>query len=319
VRNGPEISVVISTYRRTDGLSELVQSLSRQTLDPSRFEVIIVDNCSGDDTWSTLQSLRDASPFPLHLLQTTSNHGPARARNLGWRAADAPMVAFLDDDCLPEPNWLATGLEILQRDERLGLLQGRVRVPSEFDPVGMGTWYHCQIIDGPSPFFEACNIFYRRAALEDGQGFNEGFGWWGEDSELGWRVVEAGWGRSFSFEAEVVHSVQERGWRWYARTGFLERHTMKLARDHAGFRREAFWRPWAFRQEDVIFMLAAVGLVAGLRRRPALVLALPYLWRRRPRAGLQGTLRFFAQNVAVDASRSAGQLWGAVQHRIMVI
>jgi GT2 family glycosyltransferase len=185
--------------------------------------------------------------------------------------------------------------------------------------VGMGTWYHCQIIDGPTPFFEACNILYRRAALEQTGGYDENFGWWGEDTELGWKVVESGWTRGFADDAVVVHAVVSRGWRWHFDNGLLDRNMVKIARDHPGFRAEAFWRPWAYRREDVAFKLAGLGLIAALRYRPALLLALPYLWMRRPRNDVADPFRFMVENVAVDAARSAGQLRAAVENRVLVI
>jgi GT2 family glycosyltransferase len=315
----PDISVIIPTYKRADRLVGVIEALSRQTLAADRFEVVAIDNFSQDDTWETLLVLAATVAFSMRVLQTTSNNGPAPARNLGWRSATAPIVVFLDDDCLPEPEWLSDGLAVLQSDESLGVVQGRVRTPDGFVSEGMEPWYHCQVIDGPTPFFEACNIFYRRTALEEAGGFEESFGWWGEDSALGWQVVEAGWGRGFAAGAVVVHAVQQRGWKWHFDNGLLDRNMVKIARDHPGFRAEAFWRSWAYRREDAAFVVAVVGVIAALRFRPSLLLALPYLWLRRPRNDVPDPFRFMAENMAVDAARSAGQLRAAVENRIMVI
>jgi GT2 family glycosyltransferase len=316
----PDISVVIPTYKRPNLLAGVVAALHNQTLSPARFEVIAVDNCSEDDTFETLITLAATVPFTMRVLQTDSNHGPAPARNLGWMAADAPIVVFLDDDCLPESDWLASGLAAMAADPTIGVMQGRVRTPSGIDLAAMGTWYHCQIIEAPTPYFEACNIFYRHAALVDGGGFDESIGWWGEDSALGWSVVEAGWGRSFSADAVVVHAVQARGWRWHFRNGLLEHNMVQLAGRFPGFRNEAFWRPWAYRRVDFGFVLAVVGLVVGLARyRPALLLAAPYLWWRRPRADQPDPWRLMAENIAVDAARSAAQIHGAVSHQVLVV
>jgi glycosyltransferase involved in cell wall biosynthesis len=315
----PEVSVIIPTYRRADRLIGVIGALAEQTLDTSRFEVIAIDNFSEDTTKETLDALAATVPFTLRVLQTTSNHGPAPARNLGWRAASTPIVAFLDDDCLPEPEWLAAGLSTIQADESLGVVQGRVRTPHDFNPINMRAWYHCQIIDGPTPYFEACNIFYRRAALEMADGYDESIGWWGEDTELGWRVVEGGWGRGFAAHAVVEHAVVARGWRWHFDNGLLEGNMVKIAGDHPGFRSEAFWRPWAFRREDAGFVCAMVGLVAALKFRPALLLALPYLIWRRPRMVHDNPLAVMAQSVAVDAGRSVSQLRGSLDHKVMVI
>jgi GT2 family glycosyltransferase len=315
----PDVTIVIPSYRRSDRLPGLMDALAAQTFPADEFEVIAVDNCSGDDTWETLTTLSATVPFSMRLLQTEVNQGPAPARNLGWRSAESSIVVFLDDDCLPDPEWLAGGVAVMRADESLGVLQGRVRTPHDFNPVGMPNWYHCQIIDGPTPYFEACNIFYRRAALEDTQGFDEGIGWWCEDTALGWEVVEAGWGRGFAPDAVVEHGVQLRGWRWHYDNGLLERNVVKMAAEHPGFRAEAFWKPWAFRRADAGFVLAVVGLLGALRFRPALLLTLPYLWWRRPRQVQPDRYRLIAQSVAVDAARSASHLRAAVENRVMVI
>jgi GT2 family glycosyltransferase len=314
----PDVTVVIPSYRRGDRLAGLMAALAAQTIDPHRFEVVAVDNASGDDTYDTLTALAKSVPFSLRVLQIDVNQGPAPARNLGWHHATAPIVAFLDDDCLPEPKWLAAGLTALG-DAALGVVQGRVRPPDDFNPDAMGHWYHCQIIDGPTPYFEACNIFYRTDALHETGGFDEDIGWWCEDTSAGWKVVDAGWSRGFADGAVVVHEVQPRGWQWSFRNGLLEDNTVRMAARHAGFRREAFWRPWAYRREDAGLVLAVVGLVAGIRMRPALLLALPYLWWRRPRLDQRDPLRLAAQTVAVDAARTTGQLRGAVRYRTFVV
>jgi GT2 family glycosyltransferase len=319
VVKAPEVSVVIPTYRRAERLPALFAALSEQTLDPSRFEVLAIDNFSADDTKATLDSLAASATFPVRILQMTSNNGPAPARNLGWRTAAAPIVVFLDDDCLPRPDWLASGLAGMQADPSLGVLQGRVVAPDNYSAEGMPDWYHCQIIDGITPYFEACNIYYRREALEEAKGFDESFGWWGEDTELGWRVVDAGWARGFASGATVVHAVTQRGWRWYFDNGLLFDNMMRIARDHPAFRKEAFWRPWGFRREQTAIVVAAVGIVGAIWFRPSLLLALPYALWRRPRRGREHPLRYTAESIAVDAGHAVGQLKGAVAHRIWVI
>jgi GT2 family glycosyltransferase len=314
------VSVIIPTYRRADRLKGVIGALAEQTLDPTRFEVIAIDNFSQDSTKDTLDALAENVPFTLRVLQTTSNHGPAAARNLGWRTSETSIVAFLDDDCLPEPGWLAAGLATIAADASVGVVQGRVRAPQEVDPNNMEPWCHCQVIDEPTPYFEACNIFYRRAALEMADGFDESLGWWGEDTELGWRVVDAGWGRGFAAHAVVEHADVARGWRWHFDNGQLEKNIIRIAGDHPDFRREAFWRPWAFRREDAGFVIAVFGLIAAIKYRPALLLAVPYLLWRRPRKSYgEHPWAVVAQLVAVDASRTSGHLKGSLQHKVMVI
>ncbi|HUC06042.1 MAG TPA: glycosyltransferase [Acidimicrobiales bacterium] len=315
----PEISVVFPTYKRSARLPGLFAALGALSMDPARFEVVAVDNFSQDDTYETLCSLAASAPFPTTVLQTAFNRGPAAARNLGWRTSRAPVVAFLDDDCLPEPDWLDKALARFDTDERLGVLQGGVRGPHGFDAAAMPPWFHSQVIDGPTPYFEACNIFYRREALETTGGFDESIGWWCEDTKLGWQVIEAGWDRSFESGSMVEHAVQQRGWKWHFDNGLLERNTVRIAAEHPGFRREAFWRSWAFRREDAGFVCAVLGLVVGLRYRPALLAMLPYLWWKRPQIGQPRPLRVMAAAMAIDAARTSSHLRAAVENKVLVI
>jgi GT2 family glycosyltransferase len=297
----------------------MVKALTAQTLDPSRFEVLFVDDCSGDDTPVVLASLAELAPFPMRPLQTPTNGGPAAARNLGWRGAEAQLVAFIDDDCLPEPGWLEAGLLALQEDTTIGVLQGCTKAPEGVDVHGLGDWYLWRVIPTATPFFEGCNIFYRRPALEQAGGFDEDIRWWGEDTSLGWSVVEAGWNQTFAPEAVAVHEVERRGWWWHVKNGYLERNVVRLAAEHPGYRQQAFWRPWAFRREDAAFILAVTAAMAALRWRPAGLLALPYLWWRRPSIRRPNFFRLCFQTVVVDAARAGGHLSGAIKYRVVVI
>lgn len=315
----PVVSVVIPTYQRRGRCERLLRHLTEQTLAHDDLEVIVVDNGSDDGTDELLRSIARELPYRLRPARIEENCGPAPARNLGWRTAQAPIIAFTDDDCLPAPGWLQAGLDAFALAPDLGVVQGATRTPPGTEPIG-AAWRHELVIDRPTPHFEACNIFYRRAALEAGGGFSEELGWWGEDAAAGWSVIEAGWRRSFAPDAEVTHDVEVRSFTWQMRTGLLEANLVTLAAEHAGFRHDALWRPWAVRDIDATFTVAGVALLAGLAFRPALLLTLPYLFRRRPPRTLErDRLKLAAQVVAVDAARSLGHLAGSARNRIMVL
>jgi cellulose synthase/poly-beta-1,6-N-acetylglucosamine synthase-like glycosyltransferase len=103
----PEISVVIPSFERTGALEGCLQALALQTLPPSKFEVIVCDDGSHlpmrDALASTLESLADR--LQVQVIRQ-HNRGPAAARNLGADAAAGHYLAFTDDDCRPEPEWL---------------------------------------------------------------------------------------------------------------------------------------------------------------------------------------------------------------------
>lgn len=107
----PVISVIVPTFNRPHSLHHLLHSLARQQLPPDHFEVIIVDD--GGDT--PLQPL--LHPF-LHLLNLrllrVSKRGCGPARQAGVDLARGHFLAFTDDDCRPQPGWLASLLATLR-------------------------------------------------------------------------------------------------------------------------------------------------------------------------------------------------------------
>lgn len=92
------LSVVIPTYNRRPRLARVLEAFERQETPCSEFEVIVVNDGSTDDTAAWLAAR--ATPYRMRSL-TLTNGGPARARNAGVEAAEAPIVLFIDDDVEP--------------------------------------------------------------------------------------------------------------------------------------------------------------------------------------------------------------------------
>lgn len=99
----PAISTVICTHNRCALLREALASLTAQSLASSQFEVIVVNDGSTDATPAVVAEF--AGRLPLTVLNQ-ANGGLSAARNTGWRAARAPLVAYLDDDARAAPDWL---------------------------------------------------------------------------------------------------------------------------------------------------------------------------------------------------------------------
>lgn len=91
------VSVVIPCFRCIKTIRRAVDSIAEQTLRPS--EVILVDDCSGDDTLSELYKIQYSHPEGwIKVIASEKNSGPGTARNLGWESATQPYIAFLDAD-----------------------------------------------------------------------------------------------------------------------------------------------------------------------------------------------------------------------------
>ena len=108
----PEISIVIPTHDRCQMLLSVLDALGRQTLDPQRYEVIVVADGCQDDTASAIKGL--ITPFHLILVEQPDS-GPGVARNLGAKSASSPLLLFLDDDIEPEPELVEVHLDSLKK------------------------------------------------------------------------------------------------------------------------------------------------------------------------------------------------------------
>lgn len=129
--------------------------------------------------------------------------GPAAARNVGWRAARAEWVAFVDDDVLPEPGW--RGALAADLDTSAGASQGRVVVPLPTDR--RPTDWERNVAGLERARWATADMAYRRAVLAAVGGFDERFPRaYREDSDLGLRVTAAG-RRIERGARRVVHPV----------------------------------------------------------------------------------------------------------------
>ena len=188
------ISVVVPTFKRPDFLHRCLSALTMQDLDPSDYEIIVVDDAACESTRLQVDQWIEcmkrgkscACSVPtIRYLPVTGSHGPAAARNLGWQAARGEIIAFTDDDCIPTPGWLSAGLSAFS-DGIVGA-SGKLVMPLDHLP----TDYERNAVQLERSEFVTANCFYRRAMLERVGGFDERFtAAWREDSDLFFTLQE---------------------------------------------------------------------------------------------------------------------------------
>jgi glycosyltransferase involved in cell wall biosynthesis len=115
---GPEVSVIVPSRNSGRDLHSLVEALSAQTLARDRFEVVIGDDGSSDGSTEDL-----ADPGWLRVVRGPPRNSYA-ARNRAAAVAGAPLLAFCDADCRPDPQWLEAGLGALEGSD---LVAGSIR------------------------------------------------------------------------------------------------------------------------------------------------------------------------------------------------
>lgn len=314
----PEIGVVVATRNRADRLAGLLRSLAEQTLAPDRFEVIVVDDGSTDATGQVLDRA-SLSNHPRIVALRAPGDGPACARNAGWRAARAPLIAFTDDDCEATPDWLEQS--VAAAAERPGaIVQGPTTpIPREIERAGPFT--RTNVITEPGPSFETCNIVYPRALLERLNGFDERFPEaLGEDTDLGWRARELGAQLHWCERARVHHAVEDVGPVGFLRSALMGRDAVLAFRRHPGLRAELRWR--VFRNGRLPWLAAALVGISLARRFPLLgtVLALPYARHMARICVRQRTSFLMAPYYALwDLLFLYTALRGSVRHRTLVL
>lgn len=276
----PDVSVVMPTYHRPALLERCMRALLAQTLAPERFEVLVVDDGHDDLTRGQVEAIAALQPAPrIRYLRATRGRGPAVARNYGWRAAEAPCVAFTDDDTQPEPAWLAEGLAALREHPDWVAAAGQVRVPCEGEATRRPTDHELMTRGLETAEFVTANAFVRREALERIAGFDERFlRAWREDSDLQFRLQALGpVGRAPA--AVVCHPVRPERWGVSLRQQRNVFFDALLHRKHPRLYRHCIRRvpPWDYYAIVALTLAAPLLAVAGHARAAAVALALALL------------------------------------------
>lgn len=214
----PEISVVIPTYRRPELLRACLDAVRKQDVDPDRFQVVVVNDASGDSTPEVLATANRGWP-QMSAIEQAVNRGPAAARNAGVAAATAPLVLFLDDDIVAAPDLISRHLAFHSAGDPLLGVVGQVEwLPSltvtpfmhwldttdlqfRFAAMTEGT------VDRPWEAFYTCNLSARTGLLREVGGFDERFPYPAfEDIDLGLRLTRLGFRLDYRPSALAWHS-----------------------------------------------------------------------------------------------------------------
>lgn len=275
------VTVVVPTHDRRDFLPDLVDGLRAQ--EHVAFRCVIVDDGSSDGTVERLHELTgDDDRFEI---VAATNGGPAAARNRGCEHVREGWIAFVDDDCVPTPTWLS-GLLAVAHETGSTVVQGRT-APDPTVPASEQPWLtRSQNIGRWSGRFQTCNLLVDAGQFHAVGGFDERFPptGFGEDVDLGLRLVAAGAGTAFSDEALVYHRVLpmslgeffRRRWRWG--------QVVRLVRINPTAR-QIFPHPYvAHRSHLVLWAALPFALFAARRRNwalPAAALGLTTVARAR--------------------------------------
>ncbi|HEY9631062.1 MAG TPA: glycosyltransferase family 2 protein [Coleofasciculaceae cyanobacterium] len=249
----PQISAIICTHNREQYLGAAIDSLLAQDF-PGEFEVIVVDNASSDGTPQLVES-RD-HPRLRYCYEAVT--GLSIARNTGAKAAQSPILAYLDDDAVASPQWLQVLYAAYQRNEKLAIAGGKVTLlwaEGTQPPIWLSSGLagnlgaydlgnQTRLITQPGLTPRGLNYSIRRSFLDQVNGFDRHLGRVGknllsnEELHMTELALARGWQVAYLPDAHVAHNVAperlhpgwflNRGWWQGISEGYREQLTQSV-------------------------------------------------------------------------------------------
>ncbi len=228
------IAAIVCTLDRGPAIERTLAALCAQDLPADEFEILIIDNCSREENAQLLRGAVRTEP-PILRYFREDKLGESSARNRALRECKAEILAFIDDDAIPDPNWLRAIRRAFAEQPALGAIGGRVLLDLEIErPV----WLDDELLPYLSGFDlgeeqrslvypdfpRGANMAFRRQVFADGAKFDERLGLRGSclltmsETEMCDRVAGAGWDLAYLPEARVVHMISANRMQreWFA-------------------------------------------------------------------------------------------------------
>ena len=325
----PFVSVVLPTRDRSALLRDcLVNGLFRQTYPADRWEIVLINDGSTDDTEAVVQELAPQAPVPIRYF-ALDGRGAAVGRNFGTRQARGSLVAHIDDDCRAAPEWLMEGVRAFEAD--VAIVTGPI-IPDPEQQIPFFSFVSESYRD--RGIYPTSNIFYRREAFLEAGGFSEAFGVnvlgrpaYGWDTDLAWRLRRRGYRAAFAPRAVVYsHVFRLTVAQWLCEP--WKAHLLPLVIRHAPEATRGILTAYPFIDPyHRLWVLGLLGLLITPWTQWGLVLTTPWTLRliydlhydlirpwRWPKAAAKGVLLWLRQAVLLISL-----LYGSIRARRLAL
>lgn len=215
------VSVIIPSYNRRLDLCRCIDSVLAQT--SATLEIIVVDDCSEDDTITFLRR----NYTDIRLISCIRHYGPSHLRNLGLREARGEFILFLDSDViLPKKDTVRRMVETLSQDRSIGEIGGEIPVYRNIMDVAKGIrrdffGRNHDVISRKGEnsenrlkkctYLATCNCMVRKEVAFEVGGFDPYYRFGGEDADFGFCILEQGYCNRVNFPLGVHHHRSTEG------------------------------------------------------------------------------------------------------------
>jgi len=222
MEHSPFVSIIVPVCNSERTIGECLDALLCQEYPRDKYEIIVVDNGSEDNTPGIIKK------YSVALESENEKRSAYAARNKGLERARADIIAFVDGDCVAAKNWLKTAVAEFMKDSRVGCVGGEIINVGENNTL---TGKYAQFVNyhNPSimmnhpfmPYAQTANALYRKEVFEKIGFFKDDDTMYsGGDADICWRMqLETDFKLKYCREAVVYHK-DVMSWRGFMRKFF---------------------------------------------------------------------------------------------------
>jgi glucosyl-dolichyl phosphate glucuronosyltransferase len=281
------ITVAVCTYNRSPYLALALAGLQRQSLSATQFEILVVDNCSTDDTQRVVEQFRQRLPNLRYAYE--ARPGLSLARNTAMHEAHGRYLAYLDDDAIPEPQWLQALLAAFgaHASQQVACVGGRIDpiwevprpdwLPDELLPyLTVVDWGSSGMaLNGQRRYVAGANMAFEVAPLRAAGGFDPALGRVGdtlisqEEILVQRRLLAQGMAVYYEHAAAVRHHIPASRLtrQWLCARVYADGFSDAVLRTRMGGL--SMPRRWKKAARQLLRIAASPRLMRGLLRKPA--------------------------------------------------
>jgi len=214
------ISIIIATHNRCIFLTQCLDSLTKQTLSSEKFEIIVVDNNSTDDTKAITQEFIKNNPDLIVSYVFEKEKGLSCARNRGIAEAKGDIISFIDDDATPHSKFCESLFDAGKNYPHFQAFGGKVFpvFPDDKEPAWLSKYTYGlvgkidhgdKIIPFRKKYPYGCNMSFRKKILEELNGFNNALTYRSDDKDIFNRLKDKGYKVLYVPNIAVDHHIPE--------------------------------------------------------------------------------------------------------------